>query len=119
MNVLIAEDDPVLSLMLQQMIRELNHHPDIVEKGADAVEQALACEYDLILMDIMLRDDVDGIEAYKKIREVKEIPLIYITGNTDSGYRKRADKIGFHAILPKPVSFEELKAAIEALETIR
>lgn len=116
MNVLIVEDDQILSLMLKQMVREMDLTVlDVVTKGADAVEKVLTSPCNLILMDIMLEDDMDGIEAYRRIRKNKNIPVIYITGNSDIQNIKRASEIGFHEFLSKPVVFEDLQSAIKEL----
>jgi DNA-binding response OmpR family regulator len=116
MKVLIVEDDHVLSLMLQKMISEMGYIViDAVSKGASAIESALQQECDLILMDIMLDDEIDGIEAYREIRRVKNVPVIYITGNSDPMNVNRAEQVGFYDFLAKPVIFEELKDTIRSL----
>jgi two-component system, response regulator PdtaR len=116
MKILIVEDDQVLALMLQQMINEMGYEViDVVNKGADAIEKATQLDCDLILMDIMLEDDIDGIEAYKKIKSIRDIPVIYITGNSDPMNKQRAEVIGFFDFIPKPVIFEELEEIIEKL----
>jgi CheY-like chemotaxis protein len=116
MEILIVEDDKVLSLLLQKMIWEMGYTvTDSVSKGTEAVEKALSANVDLILMDIMLEDEVDGIEAYRRIKEKKEIPVIYITGNSDQMNKERAGAIGYHDFMAKPVIFDELQDSIEKL----
>lgn len=118
MNILIVEDDQVLSLMLKRMIKEIGHQiTGVAVSGQEAIRKALSEECDLILMDIMLLDQLDGIDAYRKICEQKHIPVIYTTGNSDQRNRERARKIGYHDFLTKPISFEELKTAIEQLDS--
>lgn len=116
MEILIVEDDKVLSLLLQKMISEMGYNvKDAVSKGTDAVEKALSDDIDLILMDIMLEDDIDGIEAYRRIRQDKDVPVIYITGNSDQNNREKADSIGFHDFLAKPVIYDDLHKSISKL----
>lgn len=116
MNILIVEDNQVLSFMLQRMVERLGHDVTrMVTKGEEAVAIATSEPCDLILMDIMLLDDMDGIEAYQRISEVKKIPVIYTTGNSDPHNRQRASKLGFHDFLTKPVSFQELTRSIKLL----
>lgn len=116
MNILIVEDDQVLSLILQKMIGEMGHTViSAVSKGTDAIEKALQLDCDLILMDIMLDDDVDGIEAYSKISKNKQIPVIYITGNSDPMNLSRAEQVGYYDFLSKPVIFDDLKKSIRSL----
>lgn len=114
MEILIVEDDKVLSLLLQKMISEMGYNvKHTVSRGAEAIKIALSDNtIDLILMDIMLEDDIDGIEAYRQIRQNKEVPVIYITGNSDQINKAKASSIGFHDFFAKPVIFDELHKSI-------
>lgn len=118
MKVLIVEDDKVLSLLLSKMIERLGLDVLlIVTKGADAIEKITEFEPDLVLMDIMLEDDIDGIKAIETIRERNlKTPVIYITGNSDPVNRKRAETTDYHDYLIKPISFDELKETIKRME---
>ncbi len=117
MKILIVEDDQVISLMLRRMLERMEHEViDVVTRGREAVDKALNEPCELILMDIMLKDDIDGIEAYRQINKEKKIPIIYITGNSDERNKMRANKIGFHDFITKPVVYEELKSSISMLE---
>lgn len=115
MRIIIVEDDKVLSLLLSKMIERLGHEVlEIVTKGSDAIEIIKAKETDLILMDIMLEDDVDGISAMTSLRETGlTTPVVYITGNSDPVNFERAQKTNFLEYLIKPVGFDELKETIE------
>ncbi len=86
-----------------------------VTKGQSAVLKCKEEDFDLILMDIMLQDDMDGIDAYRKIKESKEIPVIYITGNTDPKNKDRAADIGYHDYIGKPITYSQLKKSIQRL----
>ncbi len=75
-NVLIVEDDMIISMVLEQMIEKVGHHViDKATTGQKAVELALKLSPDIILMDIQLKDDVDGITAMQKIRKSSAVPL--------------------------------------------
>lgn len=117
MNILIVEDDQVLSLMLQKMLTEMGYNViDSVTKGSLAIEKAMELNCDLLLMDIMLEDDIDGIQAYERINKAKNIPVIYVTGNSDPLNKQRASKIGYFDFINKPVIFEDLRNSIQNLE---
>lgn len=117
MNILIVEDDQVLSLILKRMLKEMGYYViDRVSKGSLAIDKAIELDCDLLLMDIMLEDDIDGIQAYECISKVKNVPVIYITGNSDPHNIKRASKIGYFDFIAKPVIFKELKDSIQNLE---
>ena len=116
LNILIVEDELVLQLMLEHMLKKMGFNRyNKVTKGQSAVLKCKEDKYDLILMDIMLQDDMDGIEAYKKIKQSREIPVIYITGNTDPRNRERAAKIGYHDYIGKPITYSQLKKSIQRL----
>ncbi len=116
MKVLIVEDDNVLSLMLSRMVTEMGHQVlNVVTKGQHAIREALENKPDIILMDIMLDDDTDGIEAYRQIKEQLTIPVIYITGNSDSLNKRRANQFGYHDFLTKPIIFKDLKQSIRLI----
>lgn len=64
-------------------------------------------------MDIMLEDEIDGIEAAQEFQKTnKTSKVIYITGNSDSYNRERANSTDYIDYLVKPISLEDLKASI-------
>lgn len=118
MKILIVEDDKVLSLMLYRMIERLGHSiAGTTATGKEAIELATTIDCDLILMDIMLEDDIDGIDAYQQItKKKKDTPVIYITGNSDPVNKERATNVGYHDYIIKPVIFDDLKRSINELD---
>lgn len=119
-KILIVEDELVLQLMLEHMLKKMGFSLfDRCTKGGEAIEKAKNQRFDLILMDIMLQEKMDGIEAYRQINEMYEVPVIYITGNTDPRNRERAAKIGFHDYIGKPITFAQLKDSISRIPDIR
>lgn len=114
MNILIVEDDRVLSLMLKKMVQRIGHSVSgSVTKGEDAVELAFSNNVDLILMDIMLEGEIDGIEAMKEIRQKSDVPVIYVTGNSDKITIERAKETNYIEYLVKPIVFKQLEGAIK------
>lgn len=115
MRIVVVEDDKVLLLLLSKMIERLDHEiVEIITKGTDAIEVIQEKSPDLILMDIMLEDDVDGISAMAALRSNGlTTPVIYITGNSDPANYERAQKTNFLEYLIKPVGFNDLKETIE------
>lgn len=114
MKILIVEDDKVLSLLLSKMIQRLDYEVlDIITKGRQAIKRIKELEPDLVLMDIMLEDDVDGVDAMLTLRKDNiDTPVIYITGNSDPINRERAQKTDYVEYLIKPVGFDDLKETI-------
>lgn len=118
MDVLIVEDDKVLVLLLSKMVEKMQLQVvGTTSKGQDAITKATELNPDLILMDIMLEDDVDGIDAVKSIRRLNHnTPVIFITGNSDPYNRERAADTNYIDYLIKPVSFEDLKMSVQKIE---
>ncbi|MDR8390943.1 response regulator [Aliifodinibius sp. S!AR15-10] len=116
MKILIVEDDRVLSLMLSRMVQRLGHElVNSVTMGEEAIVTVKKNEVDLILMDIMLEGKIDGIDAMKKIRENNDVPVIYVTGNSDKTTIERAKETAFVAYLVKPIVFDQLKKSIDKI----
>ncbi|PAU93492.1 response regulator [Aliifodinibius salipaludis] len=112
-KVLIVEDDMIISMVLERMIKKLGH--EVVKKviaGQDAIDSAFELEPDLILMDIQLKDNIDGITAMQKIREKSDVLVIYITGNSDQYSLERAKKTDYVDYLVKPIQMSHLKKSI-------
>ena len=118
MNVLIVEDDKVLSLLLSKMVNKIGANVvGTCVSGQDAIAKAKSLSPDLILMDIMLEDDIDGIEAMLELRREKiNIPVIFITGNSDSYNKDRAKQTNYVDYLVKPISFDLLKETIKKVK---
>lgn len=112
-NILIVEDEMILSLMLSQMITQMGHKVvDNVCTGENAIEKAIELSPDVILMDIRLQGKMDGIEAITKIQEKINVSVIYITGNTDKMYRKRVKTTQYLDFLVKPITQHQLSHSL-------
>jgi DNA-binding response OmpR family regulator len=113
-KVFIVEDDLILNLLYESYMEKLGFETtgELVY-GKTAVELAKKIEPDLILMDIALEGDMDGIHAMHEIRKFSDVPVIYITGNSDPHHRERARQTEYLDYLIKPIEFEDLKISIE------
>ncbi|MDZ7714969.1 MAG: response regulator [Balneolaceae bacterium] len=113
-KVLIVEDDNLLQVILEKMLVKLGHTVlGKVSEGSKAIKSALKYDaVDLILMDIRLEDDIDGIEAMKQIREKSNVKVIFITGNSEPSNIKRAKETGYVDFISKPVSQGRLSEAL-------
>lgn len=113
-EVLIVEDDMIISMVLERMITKLGHK--VVNKvitGRKAIDCTFDLQPDLILMDIQLKDDIDGITAMQKIRERSDVHVIYITGNSDQYNLSRARETNFVDYLVKPIQMSHLENSID------
>lgn len=112
-KVLIVEDDMIISMVLERMIKKLGHEVvDKVVTGQGAIDSTFDLEPDLILMDIQLKDDIDGISAMQEIRSESDVHVIYITGNSDQYNLSRAKETNFIDYLVKPIQMSHLKKSI-------
>ena len=115
-KILIVEDELLLAMINQQIVEDVGHTVvDTLTKGEEAVEYVKNSEPDIILMDIFLEGDIDGITAMEEIRKISDVPVIYITGNSEKSAIKRAEKTLFLGFLVKPVEAKELQDLIQSL----
>lgn len=108
-KVLIVEDELIISLLIERMVGNLGHKVvGKVTSGEEAIEAARTYDPDIILMDIRLKGEIDGIQAMSRIREEKDIPVIYISGNTDKLNSNEVEPSDYIEFLSKPITFSEL-----------
>ena len=112
-KVLIVEDDLILNLLYESYMEKLGFETQgELVYGKTAIEMTKKIEPDLILMDIALEGDMDGIDAMNEIRKFSKVPVIYITGNSDPAHKNRAESTDYTDYLIKPVEFSELKNSL-------
>jgi two-component system, sensor histidine kinase and response regulator len=109
--ILIAEDDPVLQMVIVKQLSNLGYIGHVVGDGQEAVLMAKKIPYCLILMDIQM-PKMDGIHATIEIRkqEKSRTPIVALTATTDQATCLNA---GMDDFLSKPITIEQLKAAID------
>lgn len=115
MNILIVEDDPIIGADLEDRLMEMGYQV----LGPVAAGE-LAMEYfkkdnlpDLVIMDIQLEGEWDGIETTRRIREKHTTPVIFLTSNSDDVTFDKAKAVNPQAFLSKPFRGRDLKHAIE------
>lgn len=119
MKVLIIEDDMILSLSLEIMMKRLGFTEiQKTHNGEKALDVLVEFEPDLMLVDIFLGPGISGIDVVKEIQKEKEIPVIYITGNSDDYHKNMASETKYLDYLVKPITFTDLKRVLEKNEVI-
>lgn len=113
-KVLIVEDDLIIALSAEKMVQRLGLDVvKVVDTGEEAVETAIDRKPDIILLDIRLAGEMDGIDAAIKIREKLPLArLIFVSGNSDPVNREKAGGVDYEAYLVKPVRFDDLRKII-------
>ncbi|PKL67495.1 MAG: hypothetical protein CVV28_06190 [Methanobacteriales archaeon HGW-Methanobacteriales-1] len=85
----------------------------IASRGEEAIEKSLEMLPDLVLMDIILKGDIDGITAAEELRKF-DIPFIYLTANSENATQKRALATKPQGYILKPFENKELKETVES-----
>lgn len=117
MTLFIVEDDKIQSLILEMMVQKLGHQIIGTESyGKNAVDKILRLKPDIILLDVMLKDSFNGIDVAREIRHQYDPIIIYITGNSDEKHKSKAQELGFHDYIPKPISIYKLKQSFESIQ---
>jgi two-component system sensor histidine kinase/response regulator len=112
-EILVVEDEKIVALEIQTMLRGVGYSVGkTLFTGIDAIEQAKATHPDLVLMDIKLRGEMDGIEAADKIK-ILGIPVIFLTAYADESTLQRAKIVEPYGYLLKPFEERELHSTIE------
>ena len=92
---MIVEDEHIVAMGIKRMLKGLGYTvTGIASSGDDAISKAESTFPDLVLMDIMLKGDMDGVEAAKEIRGRFDVPVVYLTAYSDSNVLERAKKTG-------------------------
>ena len=113
-KMLIVEDESVVAMDIQRGLTTLGYpRPELAASGTEALEKASELRPDLVLMDIRLHGDLDGIDAAEQIRSNLGIPVVYLTAYADDKTVERATKTQPYGYILKPFRERELGTAIE------
>jgi PAS domain S-box-containing protein len=113
-KIIVVEDERIVALDLKRGLQELGYHViKIVAAGEAAVAAAREEKPDLVLMDIGLPGEMNGIEAARMIHSNYDIPVVYLTAYADDQTLKEATTTGPYGYLVKPFEERELKSTIE------
>jgi len=113
-QILIVEDERLVAEDIKETLKELGYTVmGIVDNGEEAVESVREEEPDLVLMDIVLKGEMDGIEAARIINSEFDVPVIYLTAYADDKRLKRAKVTEPYGYILKPYRERELHSNIE------
>jgi len=115
-RVMIVEDEAITAMATGAMIKRLGHVVSAaVGTGQDALDAFRRQRPDLVLMDIRLDGDLDGIETAKLMRRDSDVPVVFVTAFVDDVTRKRADEANPLAFMAKPLDEFDLRDMLSRL----
>lgn len=113
-SVMVVEDEESIAEYIQRVLERYGYEvPAVVASGKEAIEKAREHTPDLVLMDIQLEGEVDGVEAADKIHEELDIPIVYLTAYSDEETLKRAKITEPFGYILKPFKKRELYSNVE------
>ena len=115
-TILLVEDERVVAKELQRSLASLGYSiPETAASADDAIRMASLIHPDLVLMDIRIKGDTDGIQAAEILRTRFDVPVIFLTAYADEATLARAKITEPHGYLVKPVKDADLLSAIEVV----
>ncbi|WP_407375361.1 response regulator [Methanobrevibacter sp.] len=113
LKVIIVEDEAITALNLKMDLEDLGYEVlESIDTGSEAIEKSRELFPDLVLMDINLKGNVDGIEAANEISE-NGIPIIFLTANTDDDTAFKALKTAPYGYISKPYTIKDLELTLK------
>lgn len=114
-KILIVEDEFITALDLKFILKGIGYEVQFISGGDEAIELAEKERPNLVLMDINIGGERDGISIAEKIYSNLKIPIIFMTGYNAEDMIERAESSKPVAILSKPIDIDMLKAAINSV----
>lgn len=113
LNILIIEDETIVALHIKKTISNLGYNSLKIAKNAkDALNTAVRNRVDLVISDINIQGDMDGIECSLLLQEKYNLPIIFVTAYRDIGTLKKASAVDFVGYIVKPFREDELETMI-------
>ncbi|MBF0477247.1 MAG: response regulator [Deltaproteobacteria bacterium] len=113
-RILVAEDEVVICLQLKKWLRKMGYLPvGQAVTGREALKMAKELRPDVVLMDVGMPGDLDGIAAAEIITQELNIPIIFVTGYSEEQIRERTGRVAPVGHIDKPFNYLDIKTAIE------
>lgn len=113
-NILVVEDDEHVSTVLEARLQSFGYDVCAIAKsGPAAVRKAVDHNPDLVLMDILLEGDMNGVEAAELIHNQVDVPIVFVTCLSDQALLERAVRANAYGYILKPYDNAELRYTIE------
>ncbi|MCH7400534.1 LytR/AlgR family response regulator transcription factor [Belliella kenyensis] len=112
-KILIVEDEFELAENLKDILQVIGYEVSaIISNGRDVLLNLEIEQPDLIIMDILIIGNLDGIDLAYKIKDTYEIPIVFLTGYTDKAFLDRISNILYEGYLLKPFTLDRLRSSL-------
>lgn len=113
-KVIIVEDEMIIAQDIKLFVLSLGYDViNIFSKGESLLDKVIQEKPDLIIMDVFLNGQIDGIETAKRLKGLYEVPILFVTAHSDKGTMRNIERTGYYGYIIKPFKEYELKTAIE------
>ncbi|MEO0113291.1 MAG: response regulator [candidate division WOR-3 bacterium] len=113
MKILLVDDNFELGFTLKELLELKGFQVEYVEDGFAALDKFKENDFDLVIMDIVM-PGMDGIEIFKKMREIKKnIKVIFLSGFVDEKRKEKLKNMGIKDFIEKPYNFSQIICKIE------
>jgi len=113
-RILVVDDEPSIQRILRRNLAISGYEVLVAETGEQALEMVRINQPDLILLDLWLPGEIDGIEVCTQVRQWTQVPIIVLSARTDEKQKVQALDLGADDYLTKPFNNEELLARVRA-----
>jgi two-component system KDP operon response regulator KdpE len=114
-TVLVVDDEPKLIRLVREVLTATGFKVFSAARGSQAIELVATEQPDLLLLDIVLADDIDGYEVARRVREFSDLPIVMLTAKARESEILRGFEVGADDYLTKPFSSKELLARVRAV----
>jgi CheY-like chemotaxis protein len=113
-RILIVEDEAIVAMAIKKRLLSLGYVVSgVAASGNDAINKVEGTYPDLVLMDILLKDDMDGITAADIIQKRFAVPVVFLTAHSDANTLERAKQVDPYGYIIKPFTERDLNTTIE------
>jgi PAS domain S-box-containing protein len=113
-NIMVVEDEQIVAKDLELNLKRLGHSvPAIASSGEEAVQKAESVRPDLIFMDIRLDGEMDGVEAARRIKQNRPVPVVYLSAYADEATLNRAMDTEPYGYLLKPFQANQIRTTVQ------
>ena len=111
LEILIADDEPIIRMGLSSLLQELGHQVTAAANGREALRLARRRSFDLAILDVKM-PYTDGLQAAETLSRTSPLPIILLTAFSQQSLIEEASDLPIHGYLVKPVQREQLAAAM-------